>query len=175
MATQDVFGQLIGFLCLGLFVVIFLGAGVYLILRSRKDKLKVQQAMNWPSVTGKVLESRLIESTSTDSDGDSSTTYRPYIRYEYEMGGITYTNDKVDVGMVISTSGTKKANELLSRFSKGSAVLVYVNPDNPADSILEQKASTTATLVIGIALLITGLCIVLPIGLVLLLSIVPGN
>lgn len=166
---------LIGFLFLGLFVLIFLGAGIYLILRSRKDKLKVQQAMNWPSVTGKVLESRLIESTSTDSDGDSSTTYRPYIRYEYDMGGITYTNDKVDVGMVISTSGTKKAKELLSRFSMGSSVLVYVNPDNPADSILEQKASTTATLVIGIALLATGLCIVLPIGLILMFSIAIGN
>lgn len=164
------YSQLFVYLCMGVFVGVFVGVGIYLILRSRTGTQKSRKSMNWPSVTGKVLETRLIESTNIDSDGDSSTIYRPYIRYEYEVDDVTYTNDKIDLGMVVSTSGTKKAQEILSRFSLGSSVLVYVNPNDPADSVLEQKASTSGLLVIGIAMLVTGLCLVLPIGIFLLLS-----
>lgn len=170
VSIPGLFSQYFVFLCLGVFVLVFIGVGIYLILRSRTGTQKSRRSMNWPSLTGKVLEARLIESTSIDSDGDSSTTYRPYIRYEYEVDDVTYTNDKIDLGMVVSTSGTKKAQEILSRFSLGSSVLVYVNPNDPTDSVLEQKASTSGLLVIGIAMLVTGLCLVLPIGIILLFS-----
>ena len=47
---------------------------------------------------------------------------------------------------------------------------MYVNPNDPTDAVLEQKASTSGLLVIGFALLVTGLCLVLPIGIILLFS-----
>lgn len=171
--TSDagVFGQLFGYLCFGSFLLIFIGVGIFLLLRSRRDKEKAAQTLNWPSAAGKVLEARLIESTSTDADGDSSTMYRPHVQYEYEVVGARYTNDKINVGMVVSTSSTKKAQETLARFPVGSTVKVYYNPNDPADSVLEQKSSSNLTLILGIIFIGVGLCVVLPIGLILLLSI----
>jgi len=165
---------LIGFLCFGLFILVFAGIGIYLILRSRKDKAKIAATAGWPSVMGRVLESRIIESSSTDSDGDSSTTYRPHVRYEYEVMGNVYANDKVHAGMVVSTSNYKKSQETAARYPIDSAVRVFFNPENPAEAVLEQKASTVPLLVIGIVFLAVGLCLALPIGLVLLLSINAG-
>lgn len=169
------YGQLFGFLCVGGFVLIFVLIGLFLLLRSKRDKAKAAQSLNWPSAVGKVIDSRMIESTSTDSDGDSSTTYRPHVQYEYEVMGASYTNDKIKVGMVVSTSAVKKVQETLARFPVGSTVKVYYDPNNPADSVLEQKASSNLTLILGIIFLGVGLCMVLPIGIVMLLSFFPGS
>jgi len=169
------FGQLFGYVCIGLFVLVFVGLGIFLILRSKRDKAKAAQSLNWPSAVGKVLESRMIESTSTDSDGDSSTTYRPHVQYEYEVMGTSYTGDKIKVGMVVSTSAVKKVQETLARYPVGSAVKVYYDPNNPADSVLEQKASSNLTLILGIIFLGVGLCMVLPIGIIALLNFMPGS
>lgn len=169
------FGQVFGYLCVGGFVLIFVLIGLFLLLRSKRDKEKAAQSLKWPSVVGKVVEARMLESTSTDSDGDSSTTYRAHVKYEYEIAGAWYTNDKIGVGMVVSTSGTKKAQETLARYPVGSTVKVYYDPNNPADSVLEQKASSNLTLILGIIFLAVGLCMVLPIGIVLLVGIASGG
>lgn len=169
------FGDFFGYFCLGLFVLVFVGVGIYLILRSKRDKEKARQSLNWPATSGKVLAARMIESTSTDSDGDSSTTYRAHVQYEYEVMGASYTNDKVNVGMVVSTSSTKKAQETLARYPVGSTVKVYYDPNNPADSVLEQKASSNLTLILGIIFLGIGLCLVLPVGIIILASLIGGG
>ncbi len=160
-------GPIIGLVCIGLFAVIFTVVGIVLILRSRQDKAKMQQSLNWPSVDGTVIESRVM----TTSDEEGSNLYRPYIKYEYEAGGIKQTNDKFSVGMVYSTSNMKKSQETVNRYPVGRNVKVYVNPANPAESTLEQKGSTTATLVIGIVLVVLGVCGGIPLLILMLASI----
>lgn len=154
---NSLWGPIIGIVCIGFFALVFVIVGVVMIVRSQRDKAKMHQAQNWPSVDGTVLESRVITSTSSDDEGGSDM-YRPYVKYEYEASGGKYTNDKMSLGMVYSTSNQKKSQETVARYPAGKAVKVYVNPANPAESTLEQKGSTTATLVIGIVLLVIGLC-----------------
>lgn len=174
-SDASVFGQLFGYLCVGGLVLVFVGLGIFLLVRSRRDKEKAAQSLNWPSVSGKVIDARMLESTSTDSDGDSSTTYRAHVQYEYEVAGTRYTNDKINVGMVVSTSATKKVQETLARYPAGATVKVYYDPNNPSDSVLEQKASSNLTLILGIIFLGVGLCMVLPIGIILLVGIATGG
>ncbi|TDA67092.1 MAG: DUF3592 domain-containing protein [Chloroflexi bacterium] len=164
-------GPIIAIACFGVFALVFTVVGIIMIVRSRQDKNKLQQSLSWPSVDGTVLESRVITSPSTDDDGGVDT-YRPYVKYEYEVGGTKYTHDKMRLGMVFSTSKLKTSQEAVVRYPVGRAVKVFVNPANPADSVLEQKGSSTATLIIGIVLLVIGLCVGIPGAIGLLISVV---
>jgi hypothetical protein len=169
-SSTGTYGPIIAIACFGLFALVFIGAGILLIIRSRQDKDKLRQSMSWPSVDGTVLESRVIASASTDDEGGVDT-YRPYVKYEYEAGGTQYTNDKLRLGMVFSTSKLKTSQEAVTRYPVGRSVRVFINPANPADSVLEQKGSSTTALVIGIVLLAVGLCVGIPGAIGLILSV----
>lgn len=143
-------------LCLGLVFLGLIGGGIYLIVRSRRDKQKAASSLAWPSVLGRVVESRVEESRSTDSEGDVSITYRPYVRYEYTLQDQTYSGDKLYVGLVGSSSNRRKAEETASQYPAGSAVTVYYNPQDPQDAVLQQKTGGNSALIIGIALLVMG-------------------
>jgi len=164
---ESLAGPIIGAVCIGLFALVFIVVGVVLIIRSRQDKTKMMQSLNWPSVDGTVVESKVL----TTSDDEGSDLHRPYIKYEYEAGGTRQTNDKVTVGMVYSTSNIKKSQETVARYPVGRAVKVFVNPANPAESALEQKGSTKATLIIGIVLIVVGFCAGIPTLIGMLVSI----
>ena len=162
-------GPIIAIACFSVFALVFTVVGIIMIVRSRRDKNKLQQSLSWPSVDGTVLESRVITSASTDDGGVD--TYRPYVKYEYEVGGAKYTHDKMRLGMVFSTSKLKTSQEAVTRYPVGRPVKVYINPANPADSVLEQKGSSTVTLVVGIVLLVIGLCVGIPGTIGLLISV----
>ena len=163
-------GPIFAIACFGVFALVFTIVGIIMIVRSRQDKNKLQQSLSWPSVDGTVLESRVITSPSTDDDGGVDT-YRPYVKYEYEVGGAKYTHDKMRLGMVFSTSKLKTSQEAVARYPVGRLVKVFINPANPADSVLEQKGSSGVALVVGIVLLVIGLCVGIPGTIALLISV----
>lgn len=140
-----------------LFTLAFIVVGILLIVRSVKDKNKSQESQSWPSILGKVIESR-VDTSSTGGEEATVAMYKPYVKYEYAVGGVSYTGDKVKVGMTLSTSRVNPARELVARHPVGSEVRVFYNPANPDDSFLERQGSYTTTLVIGIVLLVIGLC-----------------
>ncbi len=154
--------QIFGLICMGLFILVFIGGGGYLIYRSIQDRKKAKASLSWPSTTGRVIESRVIESRSTDSDGDISTTYKPYIRYEYQVVGATFTSDKLSIGPAVSTSNYRKSEEKVRRMPPGTPVTVFYNPDDPIDAVLEQRSNAGLMLTIGIIFAVVGLCFLCP-------------
>lgn len=170
-SNTDLLFSIFGLLCLGVLVLGFAGGGIYLIIRHNRDRKKAQASLGWPSVSGTVVESRVAESVSTDSDGDRTTTYRPAVRYEYEVMGTQYTGDKMAVGIQSSSSNLRKAQETVARLPVGTLVKVFYNPENPADAVLEQKISGSAPLVVGIILLVVGICLGCPGGIALLANL----
>jgi uncharacterized membrane protein YfcA len=153
---ENLVGPIIGIAFVALFTVFFVFMGIVLIVRSRRDKDKARQSQSWPSALGKVLESRVMTTISSGEDG-STDMYKPYVKYEYSADGVRYTNDKLRVGMTISSSKTRSSQEMVDRHPVGSDVRVYYNPANPGDSVLEQKGPSGVLLVIGIILLVIGL------------------
>ena len=51
------------------------------------------------------------ENTDVDDDGYSSTTYTPKWEYQYQIGGTTYTSDRISYGAVKGYGRRKKAQE----------------------------------------------------------------
>ncbi len=154
--------QIGSLICMGIFVLAFIGGGGYMIYRGIQDRKKAKASLSWPSTPGRVIESRVVESSSTDSDGDTTTTYRPYIKYEYQVVGATFTSDKLSIGPAVSTSNYRKSAEKVSRMPPGAAVNVFYNPDDPTDAVLEQRSNAGVMLTIGIIFAVIGLCFLCP-------------
>ncbi len=82
------------------------------------------------ATTGTVAASRL--DVSSDSDG---TSYGIAVRYEYAVGGETYSGDRFAFGEV-KTPERDYWQGVVDRHPPGAAVTVYYDPERPGESVL---------------------------------------
>ncbi|KAF0653572.1 hypothetical protein L107_08268 [Cyanobium sp. Copco_Reservoir_LC18] len=112
------------------FAAFSLLAGAALVWLSLWLKLRSHQCLRWPSVMGRVTESRV--------DDASLETTKPVLRYRYDVNGQTY------VGFRASFSGygvSRAAMEaVIKPYPQGSRVRVYYNPRHPASAVLDNTA-----------------------------------
>jgi hypothetical protein len=157
-------GSIIGMLCGGLFILVFAGAGVFLIYQSIRSRQKAEASQGWPATSGQITDAGVGHHTSTDSDGDRSDHYTPKVSYTYPVSGQTYEGSKIGFGMQQSFGNPGKAQAALARFPVGAQVPVYYDPNNPAEAVLERKAGgSTVSLVLGIVFLLVSLCLGCPV------------
>jgi len=162
-------GPVIGLLCGGFFVLVFVGAGGLLIYQSIRSRKKAESSQSWPATTGHITDAHVSHHTSTDSDGDTSDHYSPKVRYTYPVAGTTYEGDKIGFGFQQSFGNASKAQAALTRYPVGGQISVFYDPNNPADAVLERRAGgSNVSLMIGIVFLVIGACLGCP-GLVALL------
>jgi hypothetical protein len=92
---------------------------------------KVAQAAGWPSTLGTVTFST-IEMRRGSKGG--STAY-PVVRYSYQVNGQPYQSTKVMPGPDVGGTG---AHKVVQRYPAGAQVMVYYNPANPSEALLER-------------------------------------
>lgn len=88
----------------------------------------------WPTTTGTVRGTRI-----RSSSGEGTTTYRPKIRYEYEVQGTSYVSSRIAVGDWPSFRSRSKARSWLEEYPDGDQVTVRYNPRRPDKSVLEPR------------------------------------
>ena len=148
MATSVLVIGIVGFVFLVLNAV-FLG----IIFFMRRKMAAVSQ---WPSTMGTVMMST-IESRSSSEGG---YTEYPAVQYSYQVGGQAYQSMKLAPGPEVGGSGARKVVE---RYPVGAQVMVFYNPQNPSDAVLEKKAPAQWLMWILLAVFDCALCGVLPI------------
>jgi hypothetical protein len=127
-------------------------AGLAAIIYAVRQIFRSNRAQSWPMVPGKVVESRLRE--VNDSDG---TTYQAYVAYEYFVNGVALHSDIRCPGANQSSSSfTGGAKRVLARYPIGSEIIVYVNPADSADAMLEPGKIQLGLLAWGILFLLGG-------------------
>jgi hypothetical protein len=165
-------GPLFGMLCGGFFFLLFVGLGVFLIYRMQQSKKKALVSQSWPSTTGQITESHVSRSQSTDSDGDTTTSYSARVAYTYQVGGQTYSGHNIAFGFNPSYSSETKAQADAARYPVGSQVSVYYDPNKPSDAVLERQVSGSKVgLILGIIFIVVGVCIACPVMGVTLFSL----
>ena len=87
-----------------------------------------------------VLSAEVERRTSRDSDGHTSVTYAPVIRYRYDVDGVSHTCDDVHP-ISISTSDRGWAQSIVDQYSTGQNVEAYINPKKPGKAFLIRKYS----------------------------------
>lgn len=140
---------ILGFVLLILNVV-FLG----IIFFMRRRMASVSQ---WPSTMGTVSASYLERRHSSSESG--STNY-PVVQYSYQVGGQAHQGTKIAPGPEVGGTG---AGKVVERYPAGAQVMVFYNPQNPSDAVLETKAPAQWIMWLMLAIFDCVLCGVIPI------------
>jgi hypothetical protein len=103
--------------------------GLILIVKESNALVEISEKKQWTKTTGKVLASEM----------RGKKAYIPFVKYEYELNGKTYTAEtelySPQWGGKLLRKETSEG--ILAMFKPESAITVYVNPKNHADSVLE--------------------------------------
>jgi hypothetical protein len=98
-------------------------------------------ARRWPVVTGRITKSVVDEFRGRIGKGSALTTlYRPLISFTYEHGGVTYSGSQVSIGVKVTSSNAAFASRIVAKHPAGKTIKVYVNPENPSESLLTPGA-----------------------------------
>ncbi|MBN2004018.1 MAG: DUF3592 domain-containing protein [Anaerolineae bacterium] len=107
--------------------------GFYVYRRSKQAGAIRQASQSWPSVSGKVLESRFGFRLG------SRVTVVPYVLYEYNVGGRLYQAQQIRAGdNIFLVRNGQYASRVIDQYPEGALVTVYYNPDSPAEAALER-------------------------------------
>lgn len=98
---------------------------------------KTHDAKTWKSVPATVISSKV-----KSHDSDDGTTYSVYIAYRYEIDGQEYLGDRYTF-MGGSSSGYDRKAEIVRQYSEGHRFTLFVNPSDPADSVILRDYSLT--------------------------------
>lgn len=119
------------------------------ILVSTQRKMKAVQS--WSSTLGTVSNSYLERRRSSKG---GSTSY-PVVHYSYQVNGEGYLGRKIAPGMEVGGSG---AGGVVARYPVGAQVMVFYDPENPSDAVLERKAHAQWVLWLVLVIMDMTLC-----------------
>lgn len=123
---------------------IFLG----IILATQRKMSAVQ---SWSSTMGTVSSSYLERRRSSKG---GSVSY-PVVQYSYQVGSQAYHGSKIAPGMAVGGTG---AGKVVGRYPAGAQVMVFYDPQNPSDAVLERKAHAQWIMWFVLALMDLMLC-----------------
>lgn len=126
-----------GRIFLFLFGLPFFGVGAWMGYSIGANLADAQQMKQWVAVEGTLRRAGYETHT-----GDDSNTYEVFAEYSYEFGGRQYSGDRVGI-----SGGSDNIGEYhrdMGRYldglrSRGQSVTVYVDPDEPSQSILDRS------------------------------------
>ncbi len=119
--------------CLGLFLGVFLLAGLGLLPVLGRPVIQAIGARSWREVPCTILESGV-----KNHEGSDSTTYSVSVRYEYEVDGRLYRSDRYRF-MGGSSSGYEGKAEVVAGLPVGSRQVCYVDPKDPSRAVLDRS------------------------------------
>jgi hypothetical protein len=86
----------------------------------------------WPTTEGTIISNRLVGQKFKEYDGDFYTHIDVYIRYEYSVNKIPYSSMSVN-----AIDSPFYPSHIADRYPVGKDVIVYYNPKDPFDAVLE--------------------------------------
>lgn len=139
-----------------IFGLIVLAIGVALAVPFGYEVMKsAGESTGWAHTDGTIRDSELV----TVEQRDGSILYRAHIVYAYSVNGREYEAERIRFGTEESASSVQdRAARWVEAYPPGKQVIVYYDPQSPADAVLEPGAYEDAyvLLVFGIVLTVAG-------------------
>lgn len=163
----------LGLILMILFVVLFSGIGILLIVLHQRNKKKAHESLSWPETRGTIIKSKVVIgesvfSSGDDDDGQSQPMYSAEITYNYQVGDMLYTSERISFAGKTSYSKPDKAEAIIRQYPEGSSVSVFYDPNKREVAVLERSAKGSgALLAAGIIFLSIGL-IILVVGILIM-------
>jgi len=125
--------------CGVMFFSIFAGMGLLFMVLIGGSLKADFRSHNWVPVPAVLLGSDVQIESPTSGDGSTASGERVPFRYTYE--GRTYTGTNVTLPGSMKVNGrTSENGGRLKQLDAGTNVTCYVNPDNPAEAVLEKRS-----------------------------------
>jgi uncharacterized protein DUF3592 len=94
-----------------------------------------QTSPQWPSVTGLIVDSRVVAQNESNDGASFTRAWRIEVNYTYSASGQTYQNNRIRA-MLPRFSTEAEALAIQQRFPAGAQVPVYYDPAKPTSSVL---------------------------------------
>lgn len=120
-----------------LFALPFFSVGVWMLWSISSTVFNAWQMSDWAPV-----EARLSTAGYSTHRGDDSYTFEAYARYSYEYFGQTFSGDRVSLASGGDNIGDYQQNlgsRLSAAMGRGETITVWVNPDDPSQSIVDRS------------------------------------
>ena len=140
-----------GILVFVLFILNAIFLGIIFFMRR-----KMTVVSQWPSTIG-VVQMSTIEQRSSSEGG--YTDY-PVVQYSYQIGGQAYQSMKLAPGPEVGGTGARK---VVAKYPAGAQVMVFYDPQNPSEAVLERKAPAQWIMWLILIIFDCALCGVIPI------------
>jgi hypothetical protein len=101
------------------------GAGIFFILWGGYEIMEGYASKKWPSVMGKVTSSYVQKQVRSIKDSSKKPTYYPKVRYQYSVGGKSYTGDRISFSGGDGGEKKSEAQAVVDRYPSGQQVIVY--------------------------------------------------
>jgi Protein of unknown function (DUF3592) len=109
----------------------------------------------WPATMGNVIMSTIERRSS-----ENGYTDYPVVQYSYQVGKQAYQSYKLAPGPEVGGTGARK---VIAKYPAGAQVMVFYDPQNPAEAVLERKAPAQWLMWLILAIFDVTLCGVIPI------------
>ena len=125
------------------FVVIFLFAGIGLLIVGHKFEREAKRSANWPVVAGRLEYCEVVELTGVRSDSESS--WQLQLRYSYEVHGRTHHSTRYAFGYGDGRDD-KKHRLIAEALKRSPQLLVHYNPARPSEATISTEVQTNLTM-----------------------------
>ncbi|NWK55452.1 DUF3592 domain-containing protein [Verrucomicrobiaceae bacterium N1E253] len=117
--------------------LLFGGAGLAILWSTGLGPiLKVQAAQSWIAAEGTIIDSGV----DSDDEGGKNLT----IRYRYQVNGKTYESDQYNPTETSRNFATESLEQAKEAHPVGTAVTVWVNPDDHQEAIIDRSVQPIA-------------------------------
>ncbi len=106
----------------------------------------IYASKKWPTTSGVVVVSKMRTKKEVRKYQDV-IHYTPEVEYKYRIDGIPYTCERVFFGQY--SDDRSFAEDMLKRYPAGKQVLVYYDPEDPENAVLEPGAGSLKGLIAG--------------------------
>jgi hypothetical protein len=125
-----------------LFVLIFLFAGLGLVLVGRNFEQKARRSASWPTASGHLERCEVVELPGSGTEDASS--WQLQIRYSYAVRGRRYESTQYAFGY--GDGRDDKKHRLIATALRSQAKLtVHYNPSNPSEAVLSTQVQSNIT------------------------------
>ncbi|OBB36540.1 DUF3592 domain-containing protein [Mycobacterium sp. 852002-51961_SCH5331710] len=132
--------------------------GIFLLFRGLPGVLQLLGALGWQRVPGNMLGAG-VAGYQTQAGGGrmGANVARSVVGYQYQVGGQTFVGQRAafgtPLGFGMGLGGIASAQA--SRYAPGQTVDVWVDPNNPMNSVLRRSAPSSLVMTaLGVAVLI---------------------
>jgi len=138
----------------GLLLLFFIGLGIYIIYNYQKQDKKFASTYQWEVVNAQVVNKKIIKINCISLHShvpryeNDPHMFRIKITYKYvyndknyksDRYSLTYSDDREDCNYLYTQN---EANKIMHKITKDKKIKIYINPDNPKESVIMRGTSS---------------------------------